>query len=131
MKILAHSIRFVPVTLVMGTIFFLSHQSGEDLQLPNIFGLDKLAHGFMYAALAAAMLYAAPRKALRLKPWRTGALIVILCLLYGMTDEFHQSFIPGRVPSSGDLVADTMGAVFLVWAWLRYQQPRRVKVQSS
>lgn len=131
MKILPHSIRIVPMILLMGTIFFLSHQPGTKLQLPGIFGLDKLAHGFVYGSLAAAMLYAVPRKILRLKPWRTCALIVFFCLLYGMTDEYHQSFIPGRVSSFGDLAADVIGAVLLLYVWLRYQHPRLVQAHAS
>jgi len=115
----------------MGTIFFLSHQPGTKLQFPDVFGLDKLAHGFMYATLAAAILYAAPRKAQLLQPWRTGVLIVFFCLLYGMTDEYHQSFIPGRVPSVGDIIADVAGASFLVYLWLRYRSPRHAPAPSS
>ena len=131
MKILLHSIRIVPVLLLMGTIFFLSHQPGMQLQLPYVFGLDKLAHGVAYATLAATMLYAAPRNTLLLQPWRVGALIVFFCLLYGMTDEYHQSFIPGRVPSFGDIIADVTGAGLLVFLWLRYQNIRLAPVPSS
>jgi len=131
MKILAHSIRVVPVILLMGTIFFLSHQPGAKLHFSLIFGLDKLAHGFIYALLALAMLYAVPRKNLLLKPWQTCAMIVILCLLYGMTDEYHQSFVPGREASIGDIVADVTGAALLVGAWLRYRYLRSLQVPSS
>jgi VanZ family protein len=131
MKILTRSIRIVPVLLLMGTIFFLSHQPGIKLQLPYIFGLDKLAHGVMYAALAATVLYTVSRKAQLLRPWRTGALIVFFCLLYGMTDEYHQSFVPGRVPSFGDIIADVVGASLLLYLWLRYQSSRLAPAPSS
>jgi VanZ family protein len=30
--------------------------------------------------------------------------------LYGITDELHQYFIPGRFPDPSDWVADTLGA---------------------
>ena len=36
---------------------------------------------------------------------------VLFCLFYGMTDEWHQSFVPGRDADWMDLVADTMGAI--------------------
>ena len=131
MNILARSIRIVPVTLVMGTIFFLSHQSGTELQLFPIPGLDKLAHGLIYAVLAAAVLYILPKKCLLSKPGRTGVLVVFFCLLYGVTDEYHQSFIPGRVASPGDLIADTVGAAVLVFLWLRYYRPGKAKAASD
>jgi hypothetical protein len=39
----AASLRLVPVLLVMGTIFYLSHQPGDSLYLPPV-PIDKLAH---------------------------------------------------------------------------------------
>ena len=40
--------RKVPMILVMGTIFFLSHQTGSDLSLPSFPGSDKVAHLIAY-----------------------------------------------------------------------------------
>jgi len=119
--------RFVPVTLTMGTIFFLSHQPGTAFHLPSIPGLDKLGHGIMYAILAAAALYAMSEKKLRANSGRAGTQIVLFCLLYGLTDEYHQSFIPGRETSLGDLVADGTGAAIFVFLWLRYSSHRTAK----
>jgi VanZ family protein len=31
--------------------------------------------------------------------------------LYGVTDEWHQSFVPGRTPAADDLVADAVGSL--------------------
>jgi VanZ family protein len=41
-----------------------------------------------------------------------GALLLALSLasLYGATDEFHQSFVPGRSADVLDWLADTLGA---------------------
>lgn len=38
--------------------------------------------------------------------------IVALCILYGLADELHQSFVPGRTACVSDLVADGLGSVF-------------------
>lgn len=35
---------------------------------------------------------------------------IVIASLYGVTDEFHQSFIPGRGPSIRDVAIDTIGA---------------------
>jgi len=107
----------------MGTIFFLSHQPGADLPLALLPGLDKLAHGFVYGVLAAAAIYAVQENAPRTPPGRTCMLVVLFCFLYGMTDEFHQSFVPGRDPSLGDLLADTAGAALMTFLWYRYGRP--------
>ena len=114
--------RFVPVTLVMGTIFFLSHQDGSSLALPEIPYLDKAAHFLLYSLLAGTVLFAFPVGVRQHHPWRTGIITVLLCLGYGITDEMHHTYIPGRVASTGDLIADVSGAAatvllcfFLYW----------------
>jgi VanZ family protein len=63
-------------------------------------GSDKVIHAGAYAVLAALATLA------------TGNPVVgaSLAVLYGVTDEVHQSFVPGRFPSVGDLVADAIGA---------------------
>jgi VanZ family protein len=38
-------------------------------------------------------------------------IVVLLCILYGMTDEYHQSFIAGRTPDLLDIRNDTIGAL--------------------
>lgn len=122
---LALPIRMVPMALVMGTIFFLSHQPGDSLHLPPLPGIDKLAHSLAYGGLAAAMLFGFSE---RWKKQRRGLVIfatTVFCLLYGISDEFHQSFVPGRTPSLVDILADSAGAVLVCLLWLRIR--RRVK----
>lgn len=113
------ALRIIPMILIMGTIFCLSHQPGDSLYLPVLPGIDKLAHLLAYGVLAAATLFAFGE---RWKTERAGLAVlitIIFCLLYGMTDEFHQSFIPGRAPSIVDIVADCGGAGLVGFFWLR------------
>ena len=49
---------------------------------------------------------------------------VVFCLVYGMTDEFHQSFIPQRSVSGLDLLADLVGAMLVCGIWLRSKSLR-------
>jgi VanZ family protein len=47
---------------------------------------------------------------------------VLLVIVYGASDEFHQYFVPGRQADVFDLMADSLGAVVLVagvWVWER------------
>ncbi len=46
---------------------------------------------------------------------------IILAGLYALTDEFHQSFTPGRTPSMADVGIDTLGASIGAgtWIWLK------------
>ncbi len=41
--------------------------------------------------------------------------IVITAVLYGLTDEFHQSFTPGRDPKLRDVAFDTLGSLLFVY----------------
>ena len=53
---------------------------------------------------------------------------IILGSLYGVSDEYHQSFIPGRFAMLDDVVADVVGSVLgaLLGSWLYIQgQDRR------
>jgi VanZ family protein len=103
---------------VMGSIFLLSHQPGTTLQLAVPPGADKLGHAVLYALLAGTALFALlpvpPQRTLR-----TGILVVLICFLYGIGDEVHQAFVPGREASVGDLLADVAGAAIVVALWLR------------
>jgi len=47
-------------------------------------------------------------------------LIVIFSTLYGMSDEWHQSFVPGRDASAWDVLADTLGALIVSLALFRW-----------
>ena len=109
------------MVIIMGMIFYLSHQPGDFVQLPQVVGLDKVAHVIAYGILAATFLYG-------LQPFihdanRTVIAIVIIlfCLLFGISDEFHQSFIPGRFVSGWDVAADAIGGLLVVCFW--YMRP--------
>ncbi len=110
--------RLVPPVGVMAGIFFLSHQPGGTLPLPALPGLDKLAHFAVYGLLAASLISACRPGLRQLRPGRVAAIAILWCLLYGLTDEFHQSFIPGRSVSFLDILADTLGALAVSLGWL-------------
>jgi VanZ family protein len=118
----------VPLLVVMGTIFYLSHQPGGSFDLPDIILFDKLLHAVAYGVLAATYLFAAPlwlkRKSLKL----TAIVAVLFCFLYGISDEFHQSFIPGRFVSGWDVAADVFGASVVACFWRRRMRKGEEKV---
>jgi VanZ family protein len=81
----------------------------------------KAGHFFGYAGLALLALRAVLDWQ---RPYLTAAIIVFL---FSMSDEFHQTFIPGRNGTLVDVVIDMSGA--LTCLWLLYWQ--RPKSQSS
>jgi VanZ family protein len=93
----------------MAIIFYLSHQPA--LEAPMLFpGQDKLFHAIAYGLLAALFL-AAGRLPASGYGRREVAISVLLASLYGISDEFHQSFISGRSSELLDWLADTGGAL--------------------
>lgn len=116
--------RIVPMATVMGTIFLLSHQPGDTLHLPTFPGSDKVAHMVAYATLALTVLWLLGKRGLERKKAAV-LLTVCFCLLYGISDEFHQSFIPHRSVSALDIVADVTGAMLIAAFWFFNEQVRR------
>ena len=109
-------LRIVPVVIIMGTIFLLSHQPGDTLPLPAFPGSDKVAHMIAYAALAATVLWFFGKEGIKNQK-TTIFWTVLFCLCYGISDEFHQSFIPHRSVSGLDVLADTAGAALIAALW--------------
>lgn len=79
--------------------------------------LRKNAHVFEYAVLAfliaRGLRATGPRAA---SPWVPAFL---LAALYAVSDEFHQSFVPGRGPSPLDIGFDALGAALGAWVHRR------------
>ncbi|MBA3231554.1 MAG: VanZ family protein [Acidobacteria bacterium] len=71
---------------------------------------DKSAHSVAYAGLGVLVLYALARGRLEGVTWRRAVLAVAISILYGMSDEWHQSFVPGRTADWADVLADAVGA---------------------
>lgn len=44
---------------------------------------------------------------------------IVLGVLYGISDEFHQSFVPGRFTEAADVLADSIGIVIGVMLFYR------------
>lgn len=106
-----------PVLVYMALIFVVSAQS----KLPHItgpLGWDKLHHAASYAVLTLLSLRAAAR--VPIAPSVSPSVqALIITLVYGASDEFHQHFVPGRSMDIFDWLADATGAVIaLAAAWL-------------
>lgn len=92
---------------------------------PGIGHWDKLAHLFVYGVLG--FLIARTMFVNGIGNWRQIAIVTMLATLYGVSDEFHQSFVAGREISAGDLIADAAGALLasgiLYWLHARRAVP--------
>ncbi len=101
-------VRAVAVVAWMGLIFYLSAQTRlPRLTPPGWPDVQSVAGHFAVYAVLALLL----RKALAGAGVRRAALwAFVLAVLYGASDEFHQSFVPHRYPDVFDLLTDAAGA---------------------
>ena len=109
---------WLPVALYCALIFI---QSGRPVtaELPALPGMDKILHFSAYALLG--MLFARAFKAQLPDAPPLGRLTLagLATVLYGASDEFHQSFVPMRMADPMDFLADATGALAGVIAYHR------------
>jgi VanZ family protein len=97
-------------------VIFIESSLSDPPSLPEPV-TDKHVHGGMYAGFALVVLRALARRWERVT-FLTGLGAVVAAVLYGLSDEFHQSFVPERTPDIADLAADALGAIAAVGiAW--------------
>ncbi len=106
----------------MMMIFLLSHQ--PELPAPTWFpGQDKLAHFLVFGLLG--YLFARAFRPEGPRSLADVALIAGFVLIYGITDELHQSYVPGRTPDAFDVIANTAGGLAIsVWMTWRRRLPQ-------
>ena len=107
-----------PVAAYCLLIFLLSSSSN----LPNLPGgfSDKVAHLLLYSGLGFLVARAVAGGVGRPFPGWIIAAAVVVCVVYGFTDEAHQLFVPRRQFDLMDLAADAIGAgagATLLWLW--------------
>ncbi|MFO0944389.1 MAG: VanZ family protein [Planctomycetota bacterium] len=96
-------------SMQMGVLYWLSSKPslGDEplnilLRLMNATpGGDKIAHAIAYAVLAFLLT-----RGFGHRGWG-----IAITVLYGLLDEYHQSFVPGRDAGLADWLADSLGAV--------------------
>ena len=115
--------------LYMGLIFFFS-SFPPAMKLPSFSCADKLAHVCEYGLLASLVYYALKRSEANTHPILTPFLIAFL---YGISDEIHQYFVPGRNADVFDALADGLGAfVFPLGIHaVKYRMPKRIPTKKG
>lgn len=136
---------WLPVVLWAAFIFFMSAHTGDDLSHgdgffalvkqwlggvqaallgPDIDVVSSLGHFCEYLVLGALLTraFGACRS-------RSFALVLGLAVLtasaYGVTDELHQIFVPGRMCDPADWLVDTVGAAVGAFVWMGFAGMRK------
>lgn len=104
-------VAWAPALLYMGVIWLVSSMEAPSFPV-SLFPLrDKGVHATEYAVLAFLLAHATLLTFVRHPRWRVALTAVVLTVLWGLLDELHQAFVPGRSSDVPDLVADTVGAL--------------------
>jgi VanZ family protein len=91
-------------------IFLLSSIPGASMpQLPAL-RYDKVLHALVYSVLGG-LFFLALRQASSLTTGRLVVATALFALGYGLTDELHQVFVPGRSADLYDALADGVGGL--------------------
>ena len=133
---------WLPILVVMGLIFFGSSDQSSARHSSRFFGplvrllfpswsephvdraifmLRKVAHVTEYAILALLVWRALPARETengRSETWRPAVWAFTVAVLYAITDEFHQAFVPTRQGCVTDVLIDAGGALLgLIFLW--------------
>jgi hypothetical protein len=112
---LARTWRYLPAAACMLAIFILSSRSGGQLDLwlpwvqkwlPWLSDFNPV-HYVAYFVLGLTVAFGIGKRA---ATWQGCLLNIVICVLYGVTDEWHQSFVPMRSSDIMDLLHDGIGA---------------------
>ena len=97
--------RWAAVVIYAGFIFGLSAQQNLAVPLPTLIS-DKVYHATEYAGFAGVIAFALRAGGSQFVLSRA----LLLATLYGLSDEYHQQFVPGRTSDLADVAADVTGA---------------------
>lgn len=122
---------WMPVVILMGVIFFLS--SRQRISVSETYEINflffKTLHVLEYALLFL-ISYRAVKYGSSVKRKKIGITAFFITVVYAISDELHQTFVPTREGHIRDVIIDTFGALL---AWISLYQilpklPKKLKI---
>lgn len=102
---------YLPAIIWASIIFAFSSQKvipGVEEYAPDFF-MKKFAHVFVYLILYSLLQFAVNRTTQTNQTKMRLYLPIVLCCVYAISDEIHQSFVPGRTATLRDIGYDMVG----------------------
>ena len=82
------------------------------MEVPELFpGQDKIFHFFEFGFLSLLFFFSIKKTFLGVSLKLLAVITILFTAFYGISDEIHQYFVPGRESSIGDALADLFGAI--------------------
>lgn len=101
----------VPVIVYAGLIFFLSSIARLPEEISFINRLDKWAHFIEYYLFGFLTRRWLVNTGSRFLSNRSLYFTILIGICYGLSDEWHQSYIPGRDSTAEDVLSDALGVI--------------------
>jgi VanZ family protein len=102
-------------------MLFVQSSLGQ-LELPD-FGIDwfdKILHFVVFGILGFLTTRGMNHSSNQFLKQKYFAMGILISVLYSITDEVHQYFVPGRYASLLDLIADILGIIMFAWIYRRF-----------
>jgi VanZ family protein len=131
-KTFEHFIRFQLPAVTWALLIFIASSIPES-KLPKVTRMvdDKIVHATIYFVLGL-LVYRAlePRNPTHTFSWKRLLISIAVVIVYGITDEYHQGFVPGRTEDVLDATADTVGGL-LSAAMMFLIEHRKQRTQNA
>lgn len=118
--------RWMPTWLWMGIIFAFSSRPSDELPDFGLYDLLVKKGGHMLGYALLAWLFFRSWQGSRPRN-RAYTLAFLSSVLYAVSDEVHQSFVPGRHARVTDVLIDTIGILLALWTVHFYRKQAKVK----
>ena len=122
---------WAPAVAYMLLIWALSSMSHVMISFERVPFQDKGVHFMEYGMLAILLAHALRGTAPSRQLLWVFAISIACTTLWGLIDEIHQAFVPGRVADVRDLMADALGAFLGATLYALFRLPLRSRSRSS
>ena len=107
---------------IVETLEKVAPNSDIDIEIFNNI-LRKNAHFFAYLVLGVLVVNGLRNSGII--GYRAFGLAILICVLYAISDEIHQLFVPGRGGQIKDVIIDSAGAVFGIGVYMVLKSIRK------
>ena len=116
-----HIVSKIPPILASAGIFYFSSLPQPPFVMTSFQWQDKVLHFIAYTAYGLSLAIGVHvHHAFSIK--KKILIIGLIGCVYALSDEFHQSFVPGRTSELGDLIADWLGVLLSVFVYVLYSR---------
>lgn len=113
-------------------IMITAQSSISRLPIPDV-GInyfDKLLHFFVFGILGAFIQRGMMHSDKRFIKKYALLISIGIGLLFALSDEWHQSFVPGRISDSLDWIADALGIIIFACLYSKFMKSEKGRINS-